>query len=106
MLNDFADFTYSVTVPKKFLVWATGELQNPDEVLQPDAAQRLLESRTSDEIITIATLEDLQAGLITAQTDTVTWRWQAENITDIALGVSDHYVWDAGSVVADPASDG
>ena len=103
--NDFADFNYSVTVPKNFLVWATGELQNPDEVLQPDAAQRLLESRTSDEIITIASPNDLQQGLITAQTDTVTWQWKAENISDIAVGVSDHYVWDAGSVVADPAND-
>lgn len=103
--NDFADFNYSVTVPKNFLVWATGELQNPDEVLQPDAAQRLLASRTSDEIVTIASPDDLQQGLITAQTDTVTWQWKAENISDVALGVSDHYVWDAGSVVADPATD-
>lgn len=103
--NDFADFNYSVTIPKNFLVWATGELQNPDEVLQPEAAQRLLESRTSDEIITIASPGDLQQGLITAQTDTVTWRWKAENISDIAAGVSDHYVWDAGSVVVDPATD-
>jgi len=102
--NDFADFNYSVTVPKNFLVWATGDLQNPDEVLQPDAAQRLLESRTSDEIITVASPEELQQGLITAQTDTVTWRWQAENVPDVAIGLSDHYVWDAGSVVADPAT--
>jgi heat shock protein HslJ len=92
-------------VPKNFLVWATGDLQNPDEVLQPDAAQRLLASRTSDEIITVASPADLQQGLITAQTDTVTWRWQAENVPDVAIGLSDHYVWDAGSVVAAPGSE-
>ena len=103
--NDFADFNYSVTVPKNFLVWATGDLQNPDEVLQPEAAQRLLESRTSDEIISVATPEDLQEGLITAQTDTVTWQWKAEYVPDVALGISDHYAWDAGSVVVDPADD-
>lgn len=101
--NDFADFNFSVTVPKNFLVWATGDLQNPDEVLQPAAAQRLSESRTSDEIIPIATVEELQQGLITAQTATVTWRWQAENMPDVALGLSDHYAWDASSVVVDPA---
>ena len=103
--NDFADFNFSVTVPKNFLVWATGDLQNPDEVLQPEAAARLLESRTSDEIIAVATVEELQRGLITAQTDTVTWQWQAENVPDVALGLSDHYAWDAGSVVVDPADD-
>lgn len=103
--NDFADFTYSVTVPKDFLVWGTGELQNPDEVLQPGAAQRLLESRTSDDIITIATPDDLKDGLITAQTETLTWKWKAENVPDVALGLSDHYQWDAGSVVVDPADE-
>ena len=60
--NDFADFTVTVTVPKDFLVWATGELQNPDEVLQPDAAKQYADSLTRDEIITIATPADLAAG--------------------------------------------
>jgi hypothetical protein len=102
--NDFADFTVSVTAPKDFLVWATGELQNPDEVLQPDAAKKYADSLTSDETITIATPADLAAGTITAQDDTVTWRWKAENVMDFVLGLSDHYVWDAGSVVGDPAT--
>jgi len=53
--NDFADFTVAVTVPKDYLVWATGELQNADEVLQPDAAKRYADSLTSDETITVAT---------------------------------------------------
>lgn len=102
--NDFADFTVAVTVPKDYLVWATGELQNADEVLQPDAAKKYADSLTSDATITIATPEELAAGQITAQTDTVTWRWQAQGIPDFALGVSDHYIWDAGSVVGDPAT--
>lgn len=102
--NDFADFTVSVTVPKDFAVWATGELQNPDEVLQADAAKKYADSLTSDETITIATPAELAAGSITAQTDTVTWQWKAQNVMDFVLGLSDHYVWDAGSVVGDPAT--
>jgi hypothetical protein len=102
--NDFADFTVSVTVPKDFAVWATGELQNPDEVLQADAAKKYADSLTSDETITIATPADLAAGTVTAQTDTVTWKWKAENVMDFVLGLSDHYTWDAGSVVGDPAT--
>ncbi|MFN8621395.1 MAG: hypothetical protein U0869_11680 [Chloroflexota bacterium] len=45
--NDFADFNVSVTVPKDFAVWATGELQNPDEVLRADAAKKYADSLTS-----------------------------------------------------------
>ena len=102
--DDFADFTVAVEVPKNFVVWATGDLQNPDEALQPSYAQRLQDSQTSDEVINIATPEETQGGQVTAQDDTVTWKWQADNVTTFAIGLSDHYVWDAGSVVVDPAT--
>jgi hypothetical protein len=103
--DDFADFTVAVNVPKNFVVWATGDLQNPDEVLQPTYAQRLHDSLTSDEVVNIATPEEIQQGQVTTQTDTVTWKWQADNVTTFGIGLSDHYVWDAGSVVVDPATE-
>lgn len=102
--NDFADFTVAVNVPKNFAVWSTGDLQNPDEVLQPTYAQRLKDSMTSDQVLTIAQPNEMQQGLVTAQSDTVTWKWKADNVPDFALGLSDHYIWDAGSVVVDPAT--
>jgi hypothetical protein len=104
MYNDFADFTFDVTVPKNFIVWATGDLLNAAEVLQPDYAARLEQSFTSDENINIARPEEIQAGSVTAQTDTVTWRWMAQNVPDIAIGLSDHFAWDAASVVVDAAT--
>ena len=102
--DDFNSYTFAVTVPKNYLVWATGDLANPDEVLQPTYAQRLTDSQTSDDVISIATDDELQAGQVTAQADTVTWNWTADNVRDIAIGLSDHYNWDAGSVVVDAAS--
>ena len=102
--NEFADFTFEVNVPANYAVWATGDLLNPEEVLQPEALARLQESFTSDDVIQIATPEELQSGQVTAQSDTVTWRWQADNVLDVAIGISDSYFWDAGSVVVDPES--
>lgn len=99
--NDFNDYTFSVTVPKNFMVWATGVLQNPKEVLQPTYAKRLQQSHTSDEIINIATKTDLQNKQITRQKPTNTWKWKADNVTDITIALSDHYNWDAGSVIVD-----
>lgn len=99
--NDFNDYTLSVTVPKHFIVWATGTLQNPTQVLHPEFAGKLRESMTSDSTIHIATLQDLANKNITAQNETNTWIWTAANITDVALAVSDHYDWDAASVVVD-----
>ncbi|MEP6946712.1 MAG: M1 family metallopeptidase [Acidobacteriota bacterium] len=102
--NDFNDYTFQVTVPKNFIVWATGDLLNAGETLQPKYAERLKSSFTSDSIINVATAEDLAAKTLTAQTDTVTWKWKADNVTDVAMAFSDHYLWDAGSVVVDKAA--
>lgn len=102
--NDFNDYTLNVTVPKNFIVWATGTLQNPNKVLQPEYAERLEKSMTSDSTIHIATPEDLAGKKITAQDEMNTWTWKANYITDVALGISDHYDWDAASVVVDKAT--
>ena len=99
--NDFNDYTLNVTVPKNYIVWATGTLRNPNQVLQADAAKKLQESMTSDSTIHIATAQDLANKNITAQNAANTWVWTSTNITDVALAVSDHYDWDAASVLVD-----
>jgi hypothetical protein len=99
--NDFNNYTVEVTVPKNFIVWGTGDLLNPEEVLQKEYAVRLKKSMTSDNVLQIATQEDLAKKQITKQTATNTWKWKASNITDVAFAVSDHYNWDAGSVIVD-----
>ncbi len=98
--NDFNDYTFQVTVPENYIVWATGTLQNPNEVLQPHYAQLLKKSMTSDQVIHIATPKDLRKQEITQQ-KTNTWKWKAHNVTDVALAISNEYRWDAGSVVVD-----
>lgn len=102
--NDFNDYTLNVTVPKNFVVWATGTLQNPTKVLQPEYAERLQKSMTSDSTIHIATAEEMASHKVTAQNEMNTWTWTASNITDVALGVSNTYDWDAASVVVDDAT--
>lgn len=99
--NDFNDYKLSVTVPKNFVVVATGVLQNPDEVMSPAAAQRYKASLTTDGTVHVATLPDMKAHTVTAQKDMNTWRFNSTNISDVAVAVSDHYVWDSGSVVTD-----
>lgn len=99
--NDFNDYTLSVSVPDNYIVWATGELQNTDEVLQPVFAKKLKESMATDAIVPIATARDIAAKNITAHNRLNTWKWKASHITDMTLGLSDHFVWDASSVVVD-----
>ena len=99
--NDFNDYTLRVKVPANYLVWATGTLQNPQQVLQPAFAKRLKQSMTSDAVVHVVTAADLTKNSITAQQPTNTWVWTARDISDMTLGLSNHYVWDAASVVVD-----
>jgi hypothetical protein len=99
--NDFNDYTLQVKTPRNYIVWATGTLQNPTEVLQPEYAKRLQKSMTSDSTIHVATAADLAKKNITTQNDVNTWVWKANNISDMAVGISDHYVWDAASTIVD-----
>ncbi|MEP6902485.1 MAG: M1 family metallopeptidase [Actinomycetota bacterium] len=102
--NDFNDYNFEVNVPKNYVVWATGDLLNAGETLQPEFAGRLKKSLTSDDVIHIATLNELTGNSVTAQKDTVTWKWKADNVSDVAIALSNHYIWDGGSVVVDKAT--
>lgn len=101
--NDFNDYTLEVKVPANYIVWATGTLQNPDEVLQPAYARRLKQSLESDTTVHVATLQELQDKEVTAQHPVNTWKWTASGVSDMALAISDHFVWDAAGVTVDKA---
>lgn len=101
--SDFNDYTVNVTVPNNYIVWGTGTLQKPETVLQPEYLKRFKESLTSDKTIRIATKEDLASKKVTANSSN-TWQFTASHIPDMAFGLSDHFVWDAGSVVVDSAA--
>jgi hypothetical protein len=99
--NDFNDYNYTVKAPKNYVVYGTGDLLNPDEVLQPEFASRLKKSYTTDEVMHIANEHELKDGKVTQQKEWNSWKFQAKNITDVCFALSNHYLWDAGSVIVD-----
>lgn len=99
--NDFNDYLLNVKVPRNYVVWATGDLKNPDEVLQPKIAERLKKSYLSDEVTAVANAGEMRKGQITKQNEWNTWKFGADHITDVTFAVSNRYVWDAGSVIVD-----
>lgn len=102
--NDFNDYTVQVTVPKNYLVWGTGTLQNVNDVLQPEYASRFAASQKADQTIRIATFDDVKAKKVTTQNNTNTWKFTSSNVPDVAFALSDHFVWDAASVIVDNAT--
>jgi len=100
--NDFNDYQLTVKAPKNYVVWATGDLKNPDEVLQPRFAEKLKKSYTSNEVISMATAEEMAKAEVTRQNAWNSWKFTADHITDVTFALSNHYLWDAGSVIVDP----
>ena len=102
--NDFNDYTLNVKVPDNYVAWATGTLQNTDEVLQPAIAKKLKGSMINDAIVKIATAADMAERTVTAHHSFNTWKFTSAHITDVAVGISDHFAWDASSVIVDDAT--
>jgi hypothetical protein len=103
--NDFCRFKAAITVPPNFVVWATGDLKNATEVLSPVYYQRLQQAEKNDDYITIIDSTDLKAGNITVTgKQSNTWRFEADNVTDFAFAISDHYLWKSSSLIVDPAT--
>jgi hypothetical protein len=102
--SDFNDYSVTINVPRNYIVWGTGTLNNPERLLQPDFLKRFNASFTSDETIHVATKEELTAKKVTAQDAVNSWKFTANNIPDMAFGISDHFVWDAASVIVDDAT--
>lgn len=99
--NDFCHFSTAITVPDNYLVWATGDLMNCADVLTEKYCNRIKEAETQDAIITIIDSNEIKAGGIT-RNGTNTWRFTADNVTDVAVGISNHYMWQSSSLVVDP----
>ncbi len=95
---EFGDFDVAITVPADHVVAATGELQNPDDVLTQAQQERLEEARTADRPVLIITEEEAIANESAASSETNTWRFKATNVRDFAFGSSRKFLWDAQGV--------
>ncbi|MBA2685057.1 MAG: M1 family metallopeptidase [Gemmatimonadaceae bacterium] len=99
--SDFNDYDVTVRAPANFVVYGTGTLRNPEQVLQPEIAKRLASSMTSDTVIHVAVPSEFGAKKVTLANEVNAWHFTASNIPDMTFAISDHYDWDAASVVVD-----
>jgi hypothetical protein len=102
--SDFNDYMVTINVPKNYIVWGTGTLQHPELLLQPEFLKRFTQSFQSDQTVHVATRDELMAKRVTTQNAINSWQFMSTNIPDMAFGLSDHFVWDAASVVVDDQS--
>ena len=92
--NNLGNFDVTINAPESFTIWSTGILQNANEVYPPQVYQRYEQAQNALEPIHVLRAEDLftESGY---QNQAGTWHYVAENVSDFAFGISDHFAWDA-----------
>ncbi len=102
--SDFNDYDVTVRVPANYVVWGTGMLGDAAAVLQPEPLARYRSSLTADGTIHVATGAQLAGGQVTKPDSVNAWRFESRYVPDVAFALSNHYDWDAGSVLVDEAA--
>lgn len=101
---DFGNFNAEITVPKNYVVWATGELQNAAEVFKDGILQKMNAAKISDKSLFVIDSLDLENKNVTAQNKWNTFKFKATNVLDFAFALSDHYLWQSSSMMVDSVS--
>jgi len=91
---EFGDYVVELTVPDNHIVAASGELQNPREVLSAAQRERLAAAGTEAPSF-IVTPDEALANEKTTASGTRTWRFKADNVRDFAWASSTKFIWDA-----------
>jgi hypothetical protein len=93
---NFGSYDVKLTVPWDHIVDATGELQNPGEVLTREQIRRLDEAYRSEEPRFIVRPDEVMTpGSRPVNRGMLTWHFKADDVRDFAFASSRAFVWDA-----------
>lgn len=96
--NDFNDYDVTIKVPSRYLVWATGIWDNPNEVLQNEYCDRYLKGMISDTVVNVVDTADRLGHKIFRNELFNIFRFKATSVSDFSFAMSDTYIWDLISV--------
>ncbi|WP_435374028.1 M1 family aminopeptidase [Belliella kenyensis] len=96
----YGDFDYKVTVPYDHIVVASGELQNPGQVLTKELQNRMKRAADSDERVYIIEPNEVGDLALTRPKSegTLTWHFKMNNTRDVAFASSKSFIWDAARI--------
>ena len=97
---NFGDFNLEITAPSDFIVAATGNLENPEDVLNKNELNKYnLAKKTYDKpVIIVSESEAIQKELNPERKKTKTWVYKSSDVRDVAFAASRKYIWDAMAV--------
>ena len=100
---NFGNYEVKLTVPADHIVEATGQLQNPKEVLSREEFKRYKAAQNSfDKPVMIVTQEEATTKEASFSEKKKTWHYIANNVRDFAFASSRKFIWDMMAVQVGP----
>ena len=95
---EYGDFDFTITAPASHIVVASGELQNPNEVLTATQNTRLASAKKSDKTVMIRTEMEVTDPASRPKGNTLTWHFKMTNARDVSWASSKAFIWDAAKI--------
>ncbi len=94
---EFGNYTVEITTPADHIVAATGELQNPKNVMTTEQINRWNKAKSSGAITFIVNPEEAEKNQTKDEkvNNKKTWVFKAKNVRDFAWASSRKFIWDA-----------
>ncbi len=95
---EYGNFDFSINTPASHIVVASGELQNPSEVLTKEQIARLAKAKESDKTVMLRSESEVTEASSRPSKDRITWKFKCINARDVAWASSKAFVWDAAKM--------
>jgi hypothetical protein len=95
---EYGDFDFTINAPANHIVVASGELQNPNEVLTAEQLKRFAHAKQSDKTIIIRGVNEINDPSSRPQKARLTWHYKINNARDVAWASSKSFIWDAARI--------
>ena len=92
---DFGNFNVNITLPSSYIVEASGDLMNPEEVLTPLQLTRWRSAKESSERVFIRSAKEVGKASSRPAKPTCTWKFKMDNTRDFAWTASKAFIWEA-----------
>lgn len=95
---EYGDFDFTINAPANHIVVASGELQNPAEVLTAEQLKRFTQARQSDKTVFIRGANEINDPSTRPQKTRLVWHYKLNNARDVAWASSKAFIWDAARI--------
>ena len=95
---EYGSFDFKITAPASHIVVASGELQNPAEVLTTEQLKRFNDAKSSDKTVIIRSAKEVTDPTSRPSGKTLTWHYKIDNARDASWASSRSFILDGARI--------